>query len=116
MPENTEIRNSPLREKYGLPYQSDAWEAWNPTPPIIRIQTDDEAWYGVPFSKIASLVCTPTQQKLRIIAESTGDFVVKGLKAQDLFKELSLNRVSAIRVDNKDIVSIEFIPAKKKED
>jgi hypothetical protein len=102
-----------LREKYGIPEPSEAWEL-SPQMPIIRFWIDERKCIGVAFSKVASILYE--EDKLAVNAEGIGTFLVEGPKVLKLFEQLASHHVGAVKVDKKDIHSIRFIPPKKKED
>ena len=102
-----------LREKYGVPEPSDAWDS-GPGRPIIRFWTAEGNCVGVAFSKVASILYEEDgSRKLTVNAEGIGTFLVEGPRVLVLFEQLASHQVSTVKVDKKDITSITFIPRKK---
>ena len=101
-----------LREKYGIPEPSEAWEL-SPGKPIIRFWLGERKCIGVAFQKVASILYE--EDKLAVNAEGIGTFLLEGPKVLKLFEQLASHHVSAVKVDKKDLLSIAFIPRKKKE-
>ena len=102
-----------LRQKYGIPEPSDAWDSGQGRP-IIGFWTDERNCVGVAFSKVASILYEEDgSRKLTVNAEGIGTFLVEGPRVLVLLEQLASHQVSTVKVDKKDITSITFIPRKK---
>src|SRR5260370_16601588 len=87
-----------LRKKYGIPELSDAWDGV-PGKPIIRFWTTQGDCFGVPFTKILSILYEDQTKKLTVHIEK-GAFLIDGPKVLDLFNLLAAHQTAAVKGTN----------------
>ncbi|SRR6266436_2327992 len=102
-----------LREQYAKPRRSAAWDLGEYE--IIRFWADDGNCYGFMFHHLGLSVYLSDQRGL-VINCAFGTILISGPRILDFWDDLCARKVSAVRVDGKDITSIALHARSDKEE
>lgn len=92
-----------LREQYAKPRRSAAWDIGECE--IVRFWANDGNCYGLMFHHLGLSVYLSDRRGLMINC-AFGTILITGERVLDFWDDLCTRKVSAVRVDGKDITSI----------
>lgn len=100
-----------LREQYAAPRRSLAWEIGDAD--IIRFWSDDGNCYGFLFHQIMSTVYLAQPNRL-FVQCPLGALVISGPKVLEFYDDLCRRKVTVLKADGADIISVEMLPRTEK--